>query len=206
MNSKLLALSITFLFASLGLFAKPIDKGLTLLDFSVTQNGTKTDIKWSINSEPLGEYFTVEKSQNGKDFIKVIDMSAGSNGSQFGEYFETDYQPFVGVSYYRIKQIDRDGIEYYSDLVTVKYVEEQNQLSHHDLPVNRPTRTEITEGNEMVFVLRDMDGNDFYSKTTVAKEDNYMFAMSTTPSVPSGIYHIVGSTNDKFYRSKLIVK
>jgi fibronectin-binding autotransporter adhesin len=201
---KIKLFAFCFLLASFSIFAA--DKSLSLLDFSVTQNGTKTDIKWTINAEPVGAYFTIEKSRDGKDFSKVIDMPVGGNGAKYGEYFETDYQPYKGISYYRLKQIDDDGNAYYSDLVTMKFNDEQNQLAHGVIPINNPKLTEDPENNELVFVLRDMDGNDFYSKTVMGKEDNYMFAMRTSTNIPSGIYRIVGASNDKLYGQKLIIK
>src|SRR6185369_2113772 len=87
------------LFAA-GLLANNDDQKLALGDFTVMQNGTKTDIKWSLNRTPLGTFFTIEKSTDGKMFSKLIDLPVSENGNIYEEYFETDYQPYKGVSYY----------------------------------------------------------------------------------------------------------
>src|ERR1700757_2627604 len=86
------------------------DGGLELIDFSVVQNLNKIDIRWSTSVlKTGGPYFCIEKSKDGKNFTKVVDMPAVDNQSSYADYFETDYQPYEGVSYYRIKQVDAVG-------------------------------------------------------------------------------------------------
>jgi len=198
-----------FLFISFQLISNNDDRKLALLDFTVVQNGTKTDIKWSMNREPLGTYFTIEKSTDGKDFVKVIDLPVAENGNVFEEYFETDYQPYKGISYYRVKQTDDAGNTYYSDLVSVKYNDEQSQRLHAGIPKNDANLTstiKVAEGREALFVLRDADGNDHYSKINLAQEDNYLYASQAYPQLPPGIYRIVGASNNQLYSLKLIIK
>src|SRR5579872_311733 len=86
------------------------DGSLELLDFSVVQNMNKIDIRWSTSViKTGGPYFCIEKSRDGKNFTKVVDIPAVDNESTFSDYFETDYQPYPGVSYYRVKQVDAEG-------------------------------------------------------------------------------------------------
>lgn len=194
---------------SFSLFAGNDDRKLALLDFTVSQNGVKTDIKWSMNREPLGTFFTIEKSQNGKDFSKVIDLPIAENGNLFEEYFETDYQPYKGISYYRIKQTDDSGNAYYSETIAVKYSDEQSQRIHAGVSAGDKLQVATLKtfaGHEGLFVLRDSDGNDHYSKVRLGQEDNYLFAAGSCPELATGIYRIVGSTNDQLYSLKLVVK
>ncbi len=185
------------------------ERKLALLEFSVVQNGTKTDIKWSMNREPLGTFFTIEKSADGKNFSKIIDMPVATNGNLFEEYLETDYQPYKGFSFYRIKQTDDAGIAYYSDVITLKYNEEQTQRTCAGIPKNEPvveSNIKNAQGHQSLFVLRDVDGNDYYAKISLGREDNYLYAMNTFPQMPTGIYRIVGASNNQLYSLKLIIK
>jgi len=198
-----------FLFLSFRLVSNNDDRKLALHEFNVVQNGTKTDIKWIMNREPLGTYFTIEKSTDGKDFVKVIDLPVAENGNIFEEYFETDYQPYKGVSFYRLKQTDDAGNTYYSDMVSVKYSEEQSQRLYSAIPQNDPNlvaNVKNAEGREGLFILRDADGNDHYSKINLQEEDNHLYAAWAFPQVPPGIYRIVGSSNNQLYSLKLIIK
>ena len=197
------------LFLAVNLFSNNGDKKLVLSEFTVVQNGTKTDIKWSMNHEPLGTYFTVEKSTDGKEFKKLIDLPVSENGNLFEEYFETDYQPYKGISYYRIKQTDEEGIVYYSEITAVKYNEEQTARLRTSLPANDASlaaNIKNAQGRENLFVLRDVDGNDYYSKINLAKEDNYLYASNAYPEIAPGIYRIVGASDNRLYSLKLVIK
>ena len=197
------------LISSTGLFSNNEDRKLSLQEFSVTQNGSKTDIKWIMNREPLGTYFTIEKSVDGKTFAKVIDMPVSENGNMFEEYLETDYQPYKGVSYYRIKQTDDAGNMYCSDVITFKYNEEQSRLTTVAMPkddANFVSAFKNIEGKESLFVLRDADGNDYYSKLRLGKEDMYLYAFAANPQIAPGIYRVVGTTTNQLYSLKVVIK
>jgi len=202
-----------FCFCFLFLFAFDLfssdDKKLALQEFTVVQNGAKTDIKWILNREPVGTYFTIEKSTDGKNFAKIIDLPIAENGNIFEEYFETDYQPYKGVSFYRIRQTDEAGNVYYSENVSFKYSEEQSRYLVSSLPkddVALANNVKNAEGRETLFVLRDADGNDHYSKISMEREDTYLYATTSDPPLPPGIYRIVGASNNQLYSLKLVIK
>lgn len=208
MKNKLSLLSCFFILANFSFFANNDDRKLPLLDFTVVQNGNKTDIKWSMNREPVGTYFTIEKSIDGKEFGKVIDLPVSAKGNIFEEYFETDYQPYKGISYYRIRQTDDAGNVYYSDVTAFKFNDEQTQRTYSSLPQdpNLINNVKNAENKEGLFILRDADGNDYYSKINLKKEDNYLYAANAYPEMAPGIYRIVGSSNNQLYSLKVVVK
>lgn len=198
-----------FLFLSLQFLAGNDERRLLLADFSVVQNGSKTDIKWSLNREPFGTYFTIEKSTDGKNFNKVVDQPVAENGNLYEEYFETDYQPYKGVSYYRVKQTNEAGEVFCSEPVAFKYSEESSQRLAAALPkddASLNTAVKSAEGRETLFILRDADGNDYYSKIDPQLEDNYMYVSKDNANLPQGIYRIVGTSNNQLYSLKLIIK
>jgi hypothetical protein len=197
------------LFSS-ALFGNNDDRKLALSEFTVVQNGTKTDIKWSLNRAPLGTYFTIEKSVDGKSFSKLIDLPVAENGNIYEEYFETDYQPYSGTSFYRIRQTDDEGNVYYSDPITLKYRDEQSKrvntsLSAEDVG-NLLDGIQSAEQQESLLVLRDADGNDHASKIVLGQEDNYLFVKNMDPQLATGIYRIVGASNNQLYSLKVVVK
>lgn len=202
--------AVLLFFTSTFLFSNNDERKLALADFTVVQNGTKTDITWSLNRAPFGTYFTIEKSVDGKTFSKVIDLPVAENGNIYEEYFETDYQPYPGVSFYRIRQTDDEGNMYYSDPVAVKYKEEQSKRLYTGLSAddvnNLLSGLSSAEQEESLLVLRDADGNDHTSKIVLGQEDNYLFAKKMEPAVPTGIYRIVGTSNNQLYSLKVVVK
>ncbi len=199
---------LCFFILAFSSFSNNDERKLPVLDFSVVQNGNKTDIKWSMNREPLGTYFTIEKSNDGKVFSKVIDLPVSLKGNIFEEYFETDYQPYKGVSYYRIRQTDDAGNVYYSDVTAFKFNDEQTQRIYSSLPQdpNLINNVKNAEDKEGLFILRDADGNDYFSKVNLKQEDNHLYASHAYPEMAPGIYRIVGSSNNQLYSLKVVVK
>jgi hypothetical protein len=187
-----------FLFVFISAWAQ---KPLELLDFTAIQNGSKVDVKWKTSIETGGPYFTIEKSKDGKEFTKVVDIPAFESGTVYSDYFETDYQPYIGISYYRIKQTDEVGNFRYSQTVILKVEEEQNVKTYVS-KVDKSNLGNEPKNNETLLVLRDVNGNDYYAKA----EDSGASILTLTSSIGAGTYRVVGSSNDEIYKKKLIVK
>ena len=169
---------------------------LELENFTVIKRANKLDIKFSTSILTGGPYFTIEKSKDEKDFTKLIDTPAIESGSVYSDYFETDYQPYSGVSYYRIKQTDESGNFRYSQTVT--YKEEESTATNN---VNK------TDAGETLLVLRDRHGNDFYTKMAVADlKKSSLTPQEMSPPVSEGTYHIISSSGDEYNNQKLIIK
>ena len=210
MNFKLLLfcfLSIVLL--SFSVAANADERKLPLLEFSVIQNGSKSDIKWTMNVPPVGTYFTIEKSLDGKNFTKLIDMPVAENGNIFEQYFETDYQPYKGLSFYRIRQTDESGEIWYSDIITAKFNDSQSARQFSAIPAeNVDLQLDLISNQEKqtLYVLRDTDGNDYYTKLNLGKQDNHLVAIDAPSQMAPGIYRIIGAANDRFYSLKLVIK
>jgi hypothetical protein len=94
---------------------------ITLLAFNAEPAENKIDVTWITASEINNDYFTVEKSADGTDFIPVSTVDGAGNSSATLRYAYNDYSPLFGTSYYRLKQIDFDGQYSYSQIVMVNY-------------------------------------------------------------------------------------
>jgi hypothetical protein len=199
-KGKLFLLSFLLVFIS-AWSLPPAEENLELLDFTVIQNGNKVDIKWKTSIETGGPYFTIEKSKDGKEFTKVVDIPTFESGTVYSDYFETDYQPYIGVSYYRIKQTDEVGNFRYSQTVILK-VDEQQNAKTYTAKSDKLNAMSEHKNNEILLVLRDVNGNDSYAKA----EGNDINALNLTSSLSAGTYRVIGSSKDEVYKRKLILK
>ncbi len=92
-----------------------------LLSFNARLNKHKTvDVHWVTASEINNNFFTVEKSNNGKDFFPFSTVAGAGNSNNILNYEINDENPFSGISYYRLKQTDFDGRYSYSTVSQVK--------------------------------------------------------------------------------------
>lgn len=83
-----------------------------------SQNGA-AKLSWATAMELNNEKFVVERSQDGKSFAVIGEVSGKGNSSTREDYSFTDANPISGVNYYRLRQVDFDGAQDYSKLVTV---------------------------------------------------------------------------------------
>lgn len=90
-----------------------------LVSFEANSNGERIDINWATVTEINNNFFTIEKSKDLKNWEVVSNVSGAGNSNTTIEYFEVDYSPYQGVSYYRLKQTDYDGAFSYSNVVPV---------------------------------------------------------------------------------------
>lgn len=76
---------------------------------------------WSTASESENSHFIVERSRDGVEFDKIGTVEGAGTTQQVQHYEYVDLDPVIGVSYYRLVQVDMDGTQSFSDMVPVVY-------------------------------------------------------------------------------------
>lgn len=66
-------------------------------------------VNWSTASELNNDFFTLEKSRNGRDFVKLDEIAGNGTTNLQNDYSFIDPSPYLGLSYYRLSQTDFDG-------------------------------------------------------------------------------------------------
>ncbi|WP_161889530.1 T9SS type A sorting domain-containing protein [Pontibacter russatus] len=84
-----------------------------------SQNGNAT-LYWVTASEQNNEKFVVERSQDGKTFVQVGEVKGRGTSSIASNYSFTDTNPADGLNYYRLRQVDFDGTEDFSQVVALE--------------------------------------------------------------------------------------
>lgn len=93
---------------------------LVLLDFEAKVSTRKeVHLVWTTTQERNTDYFTVERSKNGTDW-ETLTKVAGAGNSRITLRYETlDKTPYMGKSYYRLKQTNYDNTYTYSEIETI---------------------------------------------------------------------------------------
>lgn len=96
------------------------------LDVTATVQQKAVVIQWSTASEDNNSHFVIERSTNLKDWSPIGAMKAAGNSQQLKNYAFTDETPLLEtVNYYRIQQVDFNGMSDYSKVVSAKPVAEE---------------------------------------------------------------------------------
>ncbi len=95
---------------------------INLLNFTATSaNKNSVDLNWITSSETNNNFFTVERSVNGDPFQAISNVNGSGTSSQQHYYETIDYEPGIGVNYYRLRQTDYNGDTKVSSIVAVNF-------------------------------------------------------------------------------------
>ena len=107
------------------------------------QNSAK--IYWSTASERNSSYFSVMKLVTGEDWEEIARIPSAENSTTLRNYSTTDNDYNLGDVYYRLIQVDLNGAEFYSDIVSVSFEGTGTGAYVYPNPVN--TSEELTISN-----------------------------------------------------------
>ncbi len=149
-----------------------------LLEFDAWMDeNSHVQLKWKTASELNNDFFTVERSVDGINFEEVTEVDGAGTSQEVLEYSNTDYAPYSGTSYYRIKQTDFNGEYSYSDIKVVEnnraveigvYPNPVHASLNIDLPKDKVSSLRILDvsGKEVMYIKnttgnRKIDFSDF---------------------------------------------
>ena len=181
--------------------------------FEVVQNHDKVDIKWISKTNCTKAVYIVERSKDGKTFEEVSRAECANAIGNYMEYFDTDYAPAEGISYYRLKQITETNEEVVYSNATMHYVKtEQILFSDITISQNPSGAQELNlllkgfEGKEVLVVLQDKLGNQYFSKVFMNAMPQYIAAIDPEQKIPHGEYVVTATANNKIYTKTVRVR
>ena len=77
-------------------------------------------VEWATATEKDAEKFEIQRSINGRDFVKIGEVAASGTTTTPQEYQFLDTKPTGGLNYYRLRQVDTDGRAHLTDVVSVR--------------------------------------------------------------------------------------
>lgn len=89
-----------------------------LVNFNVECEQNGNVISWETISEQNNDYFDVQKSIDGSEFKSLEIIQGAGTTTHAHEYQVRDSEKINDVVYYRIRQVDIDGTENFSDIVS----------------------------------------------------------------------------------------
>lgn len=90
-------------------------------EFDIKNNKKENILSFSTASETNNDYFTIERSGDGRSFESIGEIKGASNSNQELSYEFVDESPLAGINYYRIKQTDFDGAYSYTEIRSVRH-------------------------------------------------------------------------------------
>jgi glucose/arabinose dehydrogenase len=173
--------------------------------FSVTQNGSANQVRWTTELESLIEYFELERSSNGINFSPINRQDA-RNASGPNQYSYDDKSFLPGYNYYRLKIVEQGNVIRYSVIIKTVSESEERGLKVVPNPVvgNFSLTYTALQKDRVTIQVRDVSGKLLHTlKEDVNKGQNVIY-MQNLPNWNSGIYFISVQSKDEIKQAKFI--
>lgn len=187
-----------------------------LTSFSGKQVDNTSLLRWETSSERNNSYFAIERSTDNVNFAQIgVHASKNGNANFIQQYEYEDLYPAHGVNYYRLKQVDTDGEYGYSKTVAIRFVSNIDKpiMDVYPNPVNVDqvltiqSRNQYLPYQEVMVVLRDIQGKEFYSKVIITDEQGgFISAVDLMDQLPAGTYIVTASSEADMDSKVLIIR
>jgi hypothetical protein len=122
-----------------------------LVEFRGRAQGKNVLLDWTTASEEATDRFEVQRQDGRGNFAAIGTVAAEGNSLVSRSYVITDVAPLAGTNTYRLRIVDLDGSEAFSDLVTVEFDGEQ-AMQMRQLAARQLRLTGAVEQSEYLFL------------------------------------------------------
>lgn len=92
---------------------------VNLISFNAEIVKSIVELKWTVAQENNNDFYTIEKSLDGVNWVKMAQIKGAVNSESVSEYFAQDANPVNGVQFYRLSQTDLKGTTEYFNTISV---------------------------------------------------------------------------------------
>ncbi len=161
-------------------------------------------LKWSTASELNNSGFEIQKSIDGRDWQKEKFVEGHGNTDEQNEYQFQDLNPFQGINYYRLKQIDFDGEFEYSKTIAIKFENQKEKLQIFPNPSNKIINIhfDIPSNQRMEIKIFDTLGRIVWENNLYESESNFRQKIEIERN---GIYFVSAQVGNKLFSERVLI-
>lgn len=174
--------------------------------YNVLKNGV--DLNWATATEINSDYFTVERSINGKDWIDILVVKAAGNSSYILKYNSFDTEPFCGTVFYRLRQTDINDSYNYSSIQLVNNNSKVMDVAVFPNPMNNQTTLKYWSDidDEYQLVITNTLGQVIFNKSIVLNHGQNLITIDLEQLIPGNYNLKIQSSNSAKFVTKNIIK
>lgn len=195
--------------AGSGNITGPITLAIELLSFTAKPNLNTILLNWTTATEENNDFFTIDKTRDGVNFEYVGTVDGAGSSTSVLHYSLVDHFPWEGLTYYRLKQTDFNGLFAFFEMVAVDF----NKFGSFSFDVypNPNSGDNITismtsqSAQEVTVVIHDVLGNEIFTNEVHTEKQNEFKLYTATPLV-AGVYMISVYTPETVLTKRLIIK
>lgn len=173
------------------------------LHFKATAEKEQVQLKWSTAQELFNDYFVVQRSQNLQQWEDLKKVNANDRGQNTNRYQMVDEQPYLGLSYYRLKAIDINGKAVVSPTQTVQFLPDTAPIVLYPNPATKTATLTLEAG----FELSSLEVVNVLGQVVSVPYEMVDEQVRLSVSVLSeGVYFVKIGDGQRYFRGELVVK
>jgi len=190
-------------------FALPVE----WLYFEGIKDNNIVKLRWETSLEFNHQGFDIERSTDGQNFEQIGKILAFVPNSQQGNFYSfKDENPIFGTAYYRLRQIDTDGSESFSKIISINFQTEKIENSFQVFP--NPTRSDNVQlhlksepETKIRLILTNILGKIVFEKfIETDKSGRFQGKVDLPQNLNTGVYQWVGvGNNGQLMHQKMIL-
>lgn len=177
-----------------------------LLSFDAKKENQVAVLEWSTAMESDSDFFTIERSEDGIQFVEIGKVKSTGNSSTKMEYEFVDRAPTAGINYYRLKQNDFNGNSEYLGVRSLNF-RSTTQIDVYPNPFSGNDVTlsyQSAKRGELDIMIRNIEGK-LIAQLSEAIEIGANNLSLDFRDLASGIY-FVQTINDGNVKSFKLIK
>lgn len=173
-----------------------------LISFDIKVDNSKVYLFWRTASEIQNLYFLVQHSVDGFAFKDIAQISGAGNSQIENDYEYLHSSPSLGWNYYRLKQVDRSGVEIHSKILTVEVHGVSPIVFPNPNDGNFSVLLQNFKNKAIKVIVSDLSGR-------VISESSFLEGMDVIDlkfNVQSGIYFIRLESGDAVWWERVVIR
>lgn len=150
---------------------------IVLLNFDARKQEKISLLNWQTSSEINNEKFEIQHSLDGENFKSIGEVKGNGTSISANKYEYIHLRPETGQNYYRLKQIDFDGLFFYSDVKLLNFLKESISVAPNPF-----TNFIYLNKNSSGYII-----NNLGQKVLEFNDSNQI----NTESLNTGLYHLI---------------
>lgn len=202
-------LSLLSLFFLIALSSAISFSNIVFTEFRAVQEESTIHLNWTTASEQDLMDFSIERSNDAVSFLELSHTHPIGNSDVENHYDFMDMAPFFGTAYYRVKCLDINGVVSYSDLISIEFEADSDDLILYPNPGDG-RKVEInffTKKHQVatITMINSVGAITFQHSLITESHGSNCFCLIPYDQLIKGVYFIVVEVNGEKRQQKLIV-
>lgn len=171
----------------------------------------QVQLTWSTASEKNNDFFTIERAQDGINFIEIKRAKGAGNCSNTRNYTIIDKEPKAGINYYRLSQTDYDGTTEVSKVISINMDNSIPAPTKSKVVLNPFTRNfsvlfNASENSQAQVMLLSLNGHMVFKENIEITDGKNEYHFTNGDELNSGAYILKIQTDSKLIITEKVIK